>query len=161
MVRRIGLATGELIVGLAFIALGAYVFATASGMPMGVPSLPGPGVLPGVIGILLVVAGVLIFVSSLRRRAAGGEESSPEFRPWVELGHVNVLIGIGCLFSAIFLFEVAGAPAVFAVMLTVLFKAFANTSWWRSVIGGVVGSGIAWLVFVRLLEVQLPLGFWV
>jgi putative tricarboxylic transport membrane protein len=161
MVGRIGLATGELIVGLAFIALGAYVFATASGMPMGVPSLPGPGVLPCVIGILLVVAGALIVVSSRRRRAAGGEEPSLGFGHGVEFGHVNVLIGMGCLFLAIFLFEVAGAPAVFAVMLTVLFKSFADTSWLRSAIGGVVGSGIAWLVFVRLLEVQLPFGFWV
>src|SRR5580765_44461 len=115
MTRRIGLATGEMIVGLAFIALGTYVFATASGMPMGVPSLPGPGGLPSVIGILLVVAGVLLVVSSRRRRAAGGaggEEPSIEFSHWVEFGHWNVLIGIGCLFLAVFLFEIAGAPAV-------------------------------------------------
>jgi putative tricarboxylic transport membrane protein len=149
------LLSGDVLIGGALTAVGAYVLATGLGMPMGSASLPGPGVLPSAVGALLLLTGLLIAVLSWRRaqRAQSSETRSAGSMAW------NVLIAVGALFFGAAFFKTLGAPAVLAIMLAVLFKAFARTSWWRAVLSGAAGAALAWLFFVRLLEVQLPVGF--
>src|SRR5215207_422842 len=113
---RGSLPTGNALIGLALAALGAYVFATGQTMPMGTASLPGPGVLPTAVGVLLVLTGVIIAVVSWTRvrDAQGAETPETDLMPW------NVLVGIAGLFFAAVLFEALGAPTVLAVMLALL-----------------------------------------
>jgi hypothetical protein len=149
MAREISQRTGELVIGLVLAALGVFVFIVARGMPVGSAGEPGPGALPVALGALLVVAGLLIAAIAWRKMPSEN----------VALGHGDVLIAIAALAIVGFVFEPAGAPLVLGVMLTLLFKAFARTSWWRAALGGVIGAAATWLFFVQLLDVQLPAGF--
>ena len=48
--------TGEIVLCLVFAALAGYVMFAASRMPMGSYTLPGPGVFPLALGVMLAVA---------------------------------------------------------------------------------------------------------
>jgi putative tricarboxylic transport membrane protein len=150
MPQEVRQRTGEIVIGLALAALGIFVFVVARQMPFGTLGEPGPGVLPVTLGALLVVAGLLV---------AGVAWLRTPRDPVVPLGHADVVCGIAALAVVGFVFEALGAPLVLALMLTLLFKVFARTSWWRAALGGIVGSAATWLFFVRLLDVPLPAGF--
>ena len=149
MPREAAQRTGEIVIGFALALLGACVVAAARKMPFGSVANPGPGVLPFALGVLLLAAGALVALAAWR-------STTREAR--VELGHADVIGAVAALVTVGFLFETLGAPLVLAVFLTALFRLLARTSWWRAVLGGLVGSAATWLFFVALLDVQLPIG---
>jgi hypothetical protein len=149
MPREAAQRTGEIVIGFALALLGVCVLAAAQKMPFGSIASPGPGVMPAALGALLLLAGGLVALAAWRA-------TPREAR--VALGHADVIGAIAALVAAGFLFETLGAPLVLAVFLTALFRLLARTSWWRALLGGVLGSAATWLFFVQLLDVQLPFG---
>ena len=68
---------GNLVIGVASIAVGAAVIPYGAGMPYIREGIPGPGLFPMMIGGLLIIFGVLIMVTSLlsvRRDRIHGEQ---------------------------------------------------------------------------------------
>jgi Tripartite tricarboxylate transporter TctB family len=60
--------------------------------------------------------------------------------------------------AAAWLFERAGFVLTMAAFLTVTTAVLGKIAWWRSALMAVVGSAIAWVVFVRVLKIALPSG---
>jgi hypothetical protein len=148
MIQGVSTRRGEAAVALVLLALALYVVWTARAMPAGTIALPGPGFFPTAVGVLLA----LVSVGVLVRLARGQDGARTTF------GHRDVVIALGALVAVAITFEPLGAVVTLGLLLFVLVAAFARIALWRAALCAVGGAALAWLVFVRLLGVQLPRG---
>ena len=137
---------GEQAIALVLFALGLYVVFGGLAMPSGTLSTPGPGFFPRAIGTLLAISSALVFIRSLRRREAGS----------TVLGHRDILLVIAVLMLSALVFAFLGAIAAALVMTALIVKILRECAWWRAILFAVLASGTAWLVFIRLLGLRLP-----
>jgi hypothetical protein len=144
MLKNISPRTGELCIAGVLLALAAFVIVEGTRMPVGTWALPGPGYFPIALGIILAAVSVALL---LRR---------PEQTENVELFHSNGLITIGAIAGAAFLFERIGAIPAFGLFLAALFYLLGEARWWSAIALGATGAGLTWLLFVYLLQLQLP-----
>ena len=157
--QRRSAALIELVISLAFIALGVFVYAIARGMPStGGFSGIGPGAMPTVVGSGLIIVGLWL----LAERLTGGwreAEAHPTERGehgFVVSGFVWVSAG---LIAQMLLINNAG----FVIAATALFvgvaRGFGSTRPLRdATLGTVIALGI-FFFFVRFLNVNLPAGW--
>jgi hypothetical protein len=138
------------VAGGAFIALiGGLALWKAVGYRIGTPQQMGPGYFPMVISALMIVVGLGIAVSGLRR---SGEIEMPAFRPTLATFASILVFGL-CIrnFGLI--------PAMFA---TTVIAAAGDRNWSpipTLVLGASMGVG-AWILFVKLLGLSMTPFAW-
>jgi Tripartite tricarboxylate transporter TctB family len=99
------------VAGGAFIAFGAIVLALSGDLPVGSLSMPGAGMLPKLVAILLIVFGLVIVLR--------GRESAPlASLPWNDLPHAARVVAITAI--AIVLYQTLGVVITMALMLFTL-----------------------------------------
>jgi hypothetical protein len=99
------------VAGGAFIAFGAIVLALSGDLPVGSLSMPGAGMLPKLVAILLIVFGLVIVLR--------GRESAPlASLPWNDLPHAARVVAITAI--AIALYQTLGVVITMALMLFTL-----------------------------------------
>jgi hypothetical protein len=103
------------VAGGAFIAFGAVVLALSGDLPVGSLSMPGAGMLPKLVAILLIVFGLVIVLR--------GRESAPlASLSWNDLPHAARVVAITAI--AIALYQTLGVLITMALMLfTLIFGA--------------------------------------
>jgi hypothetical protein len=103
------------IAGGAFIAFGAIVLALSGDLPVGSLSMPGAGMLPKLVAVLLIVFGLVIVLR--------GRESAPlASLSWNDLPHAARVVVITAI--AIALYQTLGVVITMALMLfTLIFGA--------------------------------------
>ena len=103
------------VAGGAFIAFGAVVLALSGDLPVGSLSMPGAGMLPKLVAILLIVFGLVIVLR--------GRESAPlASLSWNDLPHAARVVVITAI--AIALYQTLGVLITMALMLfTLIFGA--------------------------------------
>jgi hypothetical protein len=117
----------NLVVAAAFLLLGIYLAASASGLPPGIGGLPGPGFFPQVIGSVTILLAVCLLVQTARRR------ESEDFA----LANKGAVAGaIGLMFLYLLLWGSGWFALRTAVFLTLLLR-FLGQRWGTSVIVGV------------------------
>jgi putative tricarboxylic transport membrane protein len=119
---------------------------------LGTLTSPGPGLLPFLGGLVLVLLSVIIYLHALRPDAK-------EEREFVQIGNRKILLLIFCLILYAFFFKKVGFALANFLLLTLLFQLLERKSW---IVSGLVAAAIifvSYLVFVVWLEVQLPRGF--
>jgi putative tricarboxylic transport membrane protein len=161
------MARADLITSLVLIALGAGVLAESLRMPryqeLGVNPYTVPGIVPGVLGIVIAIFGVIMLVRSLRTR--GAAQAAPprraEAHPLrsllaiaVTLTYGAVLIGWLPFRWATFLF-VAGFVLLFESIAPERQRSFARIAAWAIVEGALVALAVGF-VFERIFLVRLP-----
>ena len=146
--RDVELVRGERVIAAILFALGAYMVWTSTRMPAGTFSTPGPGFFPRIIGVLLLAAAAGTFF----RAHLNGTRSVAV----TQLGHRDVLVVFGILLVGSLAFKWLGAPLTVALMGAAILRTLRPTPAWKVAIFGVTIGVVSWLVFVRLLEVQLP-----
>jgi hypothetical protein len=119
-------------------------------MPLGTLALPGPGVMPLAIGVLLGSASVgLLFAT---------QKGSPEDLDMVRLGSRHILAAVlGLVWVSLF-FEGLGFFLSLGVFLLILSKAFSRQGWIKPLAFAVLGVSAAYGFFAKLLGVSLPRG---
>jgi putative tricarboxylic transport membrane protein len=137
------------------IALGAYVAWEAWEWPYMTKDGPGPGFFPLWIGILLVGLAALLIVLQVADASAG---KPVEKTNWA--GTRPALVGWGALGVAALLLEPAGFVASYLFLSVVLLRVIFRRSWASTVLVSVVSTACFWGLFVKLLEVRLPVGPW-
>lgn len=145
----------ELIAASLLIALGVYIVVEAAQWPYLNKDGPGPGFFPLWIGIC-IVALATVLIGMQMRQARKGEV--PEKAHWGGSG--RVLTGWAGLMVCIALLEPAGFTVSFLLLTVFLVMGVFR----RSLVAALaVGLGSAfgfWILFVKLLKVQLPTGPW-
>jgi putative tricarboxylic transport membrane protein len=145
----------ELTAAALLIALGAYVAWEAWEWPYLTKDGPGPGFFPLWIGILLVGLAVLLIVLQVADVAA---RKPVEKTNWA--GTRPALVGWGALLVAALLLEPAGFVASYLFLSIVLLRVSFRRSWSSTALVSVVSVACFWGLFVKLLEVRLPVGPW-
>jgi len=118
---------------------------------------PGPGLFPLMTGALL---GFLSFMILIRATLNKATEKGNLRELWAGLKWQKMLYTIGALFIYSLIIDRIGFLLTTFLLLIFLFRAI-EPQRWRVVIGSsVLISIVFYLVFDRLLQVQLPRGFW-
>ena len=142
--------TGETVVCAVLLAIAIGTGITSAGMPMGSYNLPGPGVFPLALSVLLA-AGAGLRIAWLHVRPA---EEAGEIR----LGHRNIVIVCLALAGVAVGLERAGFLLTAGVFLVVLYRAFSEATWWRVIVSAAAALAGFHLFFERFIGITLPMG---
>ena len=148
--RPLGVLLGQL--GLA--ALGLYVAIEAQSLGLWTALGPGPGLLPLVLGVSLLGLTAVWFVQTviqLRRRSLEAQPSEDRLDRTYAVG---VVVGLALLAS---LMDLLGFQISMALFLFAELTWLGRQKWWVSAIIALVGSVGIFVLFDRVLAVQLPL----
>jgi putative tricarboxylic transport membrane protein len=119
----------------------------------------GPGFMPFIVGILLVIFGGMVGVEAWWRRAratrergeavAGGEEAAP---------NRTVVMVFASTLAAILLIPVLGFLASFGLLIFVLVRFVERGSYLSAILVSAGAVAVTWFVFERFLRIPLPQG---
>ncbi|MDE2396473.1 MAG: tripartite tricarboxylate transporter TctB family protein [Burkholderiales bacterium] len=139
----------DLIAGLLFIALGAFVALYASGhYTVGDPARMGPGFFPVVLGWALAALGAVVTLLALRRTTLVAAPPHIALRPLLA---VPAAIGaFGLIVEPLGL-----VPATLALTAIVVF-AERPLRWRRTLLLAACLAVISWLIFLVGLQMTLP-----
>jgi hypothetical protein len=150
MMLEISPRQGQIAVALALLLLGLYGVFEASRMPMGSVALPGPGVFPLALSILLCLASLSVL--------AGLVVAPPEPGERVGVIHGPVLLALAALCGVALLIERAGFLLTMTLFLLVLYKAFSPLGWLRAGAAAVVSAVALYGFFSYGIGLSLPRG---
>lgn len=146
---KVRLSQGDAIIGLILCGLGLWWLSMSWELGVGTWGEPGPGFFPAAISIALAAGGLGCAIRALRISAPG------EPRPWIEgmAAKAAALIVLLCVFFTVGGFLLCALLFLFAMMV------FIGDI--KPVKAGAMSVAITfafWLVFERLLSLQLPSG---
>jgi len=123
----------------------------------------GPGFMPFVAGVLLVVFGVMIGVEAALHRgrvpshaARNTQEGGVEGEE--EAGGSTVVVAFGLMLVTVLLIPVLGFLLSFGLLILALVTFVEREGWVRGILLSVTAITVTWLAFVVLLEIPLPPG---
>lgn len=140
-------------------AIGFLLSISASRYPIGNMIKPGPGLLPLVLGIILIFFS-LIIVGKTWRSFHPIEEAREmplnlKLRGWIKIGYT-----VSIMFFAALLFEQIGYLLTVFLLIFFLMLGAELKSWKRILLVAFCTAAGVYLVFVLLLNQPLPRGFW-
>jgi len=144
--------TGESIFSLFMVLLcAAYLFFSQK-IDIGTMNEPGAGFMPVVIGVVGLLISSIILINSLKDQIVKRTET---------ISAVGMKRFIGCAAASILfipVFDVLGTVvAVFALVLAMT-KILGEQGWARPIFLAAASSAIAYVLFIMILDVTLPLG---
>jgi len=133
--------------------LGLLAVITAFRTGIGTLTSPGPGLLPLIGGLLMILLSLVIFLQAFSREAKEGEQK------WIRIGNWRIWLVTACLFFYAFAFKKLGFAIATFLLLTFLFQLLERRSWLKT--GLTAGATIfaVYMIFYVWLRVQLPRGF--
>ena len=138
------------------IGLGLSIW-TLTSYEIGRLTQPGPGYLPLALGIILILLSLILLVGQMKKTTP---DAGQAVLPAVHAGGwKKVVYTVLVLMVAAFFFERVGYLLTFFFLMVLLMKAGARQSWKRILLTAVLTTAGVYLVFVLLLEQQLPRGF--
>jgi putative tricarboxylic transport membrane protein len=137
--------------GSALVLLGLFVIWERRVLPLGTHTQPGPGYLPLLLAILLVIFGMLLVIR-------GGGATAFRTVAWPEAPHALAILA--CTVFATALLERLGYRITMVVILGFLFGVVERLRPWLTLALALgLSLGTFWL-FDSLLRVPLPRGGW-
>jgi hypothetical protein len=145
--------------GAAFILIGVSFAVGAFSYSFGNAARPGPGYFPFGLGVLLAILGFRVFLSGLRFsrwKNSLGQAAEPvdridrwAVRPlfWVHIG----LLVFGLLLPHL------GMLICLPLLILIASKASENFNWREAALNAAVVTFISWLIFVKVLKLQIPI----
>ena len=144
---------GDLAIAVFLLAVAAFFIWGALRMPAGTFAVPGPAIVPLILGTLLAATGAVLIIKTLVSRAQRpGQPVTFDLRA--------VIILFGSLTAVAFAFEPAGFMATISVFLFALLRTFSPLGTLRSALLAIVITLVTHWFFASLLGVSLPRGAW-
>ena len=144
---------GDLTIAVLLLAIATFFLWGASRMPAGTFAVPGPAIMPFVLGTLLAATAAALIVKTIVTRAL--QETEP-----ITFRLPAVVMLFGSLTAVAFAFEPVGFDVTIAVFLFVMLRTFSRLGTLRCAILAIVITAIAHWFFASLLGVNLPRGPW-
>jgi len=153
----------EIISALVFLAAGGIYIAGSSRLSFGTAEQPGPGFIPTILGLVMIVLSALYLVPQILRGTARGnaggagsgkqEGSGGSIIPRKSLA---ILVGLALFVLA---FKPLGFLLTSISLLFAMFRITGYRNWAWSLGVAVISTAISYLLFVTWLKVPLPDGF--
>ena len=144
----------DVIGGLFWLGVGLLLSLWATRYSIGSLILPGPGSLPLVLGLILILLSIILIARGILSSRVTGRDSPPLLLTGWKKGVYTVVI----LLLGAFFFERLGYLLTFFLLIVFLMRGAGAQSWKRTVLVAICSALGVYLVFVRLLEQPLPLG---
>jgi Tripartite tricarboxylate transporter TctB family len=135
--------------GLMFVAIGAFFTGFATTYSMGTAAKMGPGYFPFWIGMLQMILGAIVVVSSMKAGTAEEKVGRFDFR--------SVLLVLGAVALFGLLLKPLGLGLALLVLIGVASFASHEFSWKATIANAVVLITLCFAVFVWGLKLQFPL----
>ena len=142
----------ELGILVALVVLAVFVVWQSARMPSGTISLPGPGMLPMALGLLLALSALALILLLSR---SGSMDADP-----VTLGNRQIAISFLILVGTGLLFDRLGFVVTGSLFLFALLWMLSPLGWWRSLLVSVAAVFVSNYLFKGLLGVSLPPFSW-
>jgi len=144
----------DLIGGLFWFGMGLLLSLWATRYQIGSLIEPGPGFLPLVLGLLLILLSFILLARGIMSSRVSERKPTPFLLAGWKKGAYTVVI----LLLGAFFFERIGYLLTFFLLVLFLMRGAGAQSWKRTVLVAFCSALGVYLVFVRLLEQPLPRG---
>ncbi|ONI40480.1 hypothetical protein AN639_10925 [Candidatus Epulonipiscium fishelsonii] len=131
-------------------AISIYVISVALTFPAGKDGVPGPGVFPIIISILMLAACVAIIFSSLKMEDIK--------IPWKNSGAIEAYISMIAVVAYIVILGQVGFVVTSVIFMTLMVQWFQKGSPIKNAVISVVFVGLVYLVFSEFLNVPMNFG---
>lgn len=143
---------GYIVVGAIGICLSVLYLALSFQMPMGRVRQPGAGVFPVISGFLLLLGSVSALWEGMKQR----NSEKVELPTGSDL--LRLLAVLGGVLGYLILLPVLGQLISSTLFCFVLIRALSSLSMWRVMLYAVLMAGAAYVLFVRILMLPMPVG---
>ncbi len=145
----------DIISSLFWMIVGAGVCYGGVDLELGTLHDPGSGFIFFWVGLIMVGLSLSIFIRALKEKGKAGEMKLI----WSEVQWKKIVSVLVALFLYGYFFQTLGFILSAALLLVFLFKAVEPQRWSVAILGAVVSSLVAYVVFQVWLGSQLPKGF--
>jgi putative tricarboxylic transport membrane protein len=147
---------GQIALSLGVLALGGFVLVGAWELPAGGGyAQVGPGVVPRIVGAVLLLLGAMLLREALTGGFRGVDEEAEVHLPmdWVAFAWVS-----GGILAYGFLVERAGFLIASTLLFIAVARGFASRRWLSNALVGLAVASFIFAVFNYALGLQLPAG---
>ena len=144
----------DIISSLFWMAIGAGVCYGGYDLELGTLRDPGSGFIFFWVGIIMVGLSLSILIRAMREKAKAGEMKLI----WSEVQWKKIVLVIIALFLYAYAFNTLGFILCTTLILIFLFKAIEPQRWSVAILGAILSTLTAYLVFQQWLGSQLPKG---
>jgi putative tricarboxylic transport membrane protein len=144
----------DLFSSLFWMVIGAGVSYGGYDLELGTLHDPGSGFIFFWVGLIMVGLSLSIFIRALKEKGKAGEMRLI----WSEVQWKKIVSVLVALFLYGYIFQTLGFILSAALLLVFLFKAVEPQRWSVAILGAVVSSLVAYVVFQVWLGSQLPKG---
>ncbi|AFR06900.1 tripartite tricarboxylate transporter TctB family protein [Nocardiopsis alba] len=145
---------GRILFGALFLAVFVGYYIAGMDLDKGTLAQPGPGMIPGWIGIAGAAISLLVIVESLLGRSESGRIDFPRGR---DLKDVLIFTSMVIVYYAV-LIPTLGQYIASALFAVAFIRVVGRASWVKSIIIGVVMGIVLTLFFAEALGIRLPSG---
>jgi putative tricarboxylic transport membrane protein len=148
----------DFIPAVIWLGLGISVTVTSYKLKLGSLSDPGPGLMPFLLGIILSILSLPILVQSfsiIKRKEKQRDEGI-----WSDVEFKKLIIVLVSLIGYAMLLEKVGFVITTFLLMLILYKIISTRKWFFALIASILTVVTAFFLFVELLRVELPFGFW-
>jgi putative tricarboxylic transport membrane protein len=120
--------------------------------------IPGPGFLPFITALALIALSLMVFLPAVNRKKEERDEKVEKFFPEKD-SFKKIALGLMALFLYGMALEYIGYIVTTILFMVFTFRLMEREKWKGPLLFAVSTAVISYLLFVVLLEVQLPGGF--
>jgi hypothetical protein len=147
--------SADIVSGLFIALLGVVVIVAAFNIQTTFGERLPPRTLPFILGSTTLIAGLLLSLRSYRHKEEGLMIEWPARDGWVRL-----IVTFASLVIYLLIIELLGVPIATLVFLTFLIW-YLDRKIVRTLVVAILTAAVIEVVFVRILQLSLPRGFWV
>jgi putative tricarboxylic transport membrane protein len=152
------LRQNDWIPGIIWLFLGLGVTFGSLKLKLGSLVSPGPGLMPFILGVVLILCSLLVLSKSLLLILRKNEGQSQSI--WVNIDLKKVITVVACLLGYTLILEKVGFLLTTFLILTILFKTVGSQRWISVLIASIFTVLACYFVFILFLKVELPPGIW-
>jgi hypothetical protein len=146
----------QVIAGIFWIGLSLFVMLVSSNLGLGKLRNPGPGLMPFVIGLMLLLVS-LLFVARLLLKTHGKGEIGSEVEAPSPTGYWKISILLGSLIAYELLLEKLGYPIATFLLLFLLLRVTGSKKWIATLVSSGLISLATYFLF-NFLGLNFPRG---
>jgi putative tricarboxylic transport membrane protein len=151
------LKKNDLIPAIIWIILGIAVAIGSYRLKLGNLANPGPGLMPFLLGIALLVCSFPVLIHSFLKMMRKTEQEEKII--WSEIDFKKLVIVLTSLIGYAVILEKIGFVTTTFLLLSILFKTVDSQKWFSVLIASILTVIITYFLFVVILKVELPSGF--